>query len=532
MKISTNNLEATPFLIVGSGIAGLYTALKLSELDEVTLITKETLEESNTAYAQGGIAAAVSPSDSPELHFEDTINAGAGICLPDAVKLLVNDGPERVKELIQLGVPFDSQAGFPALTREAAHSRSRVLHADGDATGREISRALTQQVLANPRIKIKENYFVAALLTAGERCHGALAIDPDGNYHGFYAKATVLATGGCGQIFTDTTNPAVATGDGMAIAFRAGAPLADLEFVQFHPTALHLPNAPRFLITEAVRGEGGILRNNQGVRFMPSYHESAELAPRDIVSRCLLMEMEKTGDDQAYLDLSALEPTHIKSRFPNIFETCLTYGLDITKEPIPIAPAVHYMMGGIVIDLHGRAALPHLFACGEVACPGVHGANRLASNSLLDGLVFAHRIVAYLAEHQLDYLPVPPELEANLSAETNPAQVEEDLQFLKKLATTKLGIIRRNEDLLAAARLLAPDSFMEQPSFTHKYLELQNMRLVARLMVNAALQRTESRGSHYRSDYPATDANWVKRIIHYPNQTKILSATTPLHWTW
>ncbi|NLW55282.1 MAG: L-aspartate oxidase [Firmicutes bacterium] len=532
MKIATNNLQTTPFLIIGSGIAGLYTALKLSELDEVTLLTKETLAESNTSYAQGGIAAAVSPADSPELHFQDTIKAGAGLCLPDAVKILVNEGPERVKELMQLGVPFDTQAGKLALTREAAHCCPRVLHADGDATGRQISQTLIKQVLANPRIKLKENSFVAALLTADGRCYGALALDPVGRQHGYLAKATVLATGGCGQIFADTTNPQVATGDGMAIAFRAGAPLADLEFVQFHPTALYLPEAPRFLITEAVRGEGGILRNQQGVRFMPSYHEAAELAPRDVVARSLLTEMGKTGTDHVYLHLSALEPSHIKSRFPNIYETCLAYGLDITKEPIPVAPAMHYMMGGIATDLYGRTALPHLFACGEVACPGVHGANRLASNSLLDGLVFGHRIFAYLAGQRLASLPVPPEVEATLSAETALAQVEEDRQALKALVGAKLGIIRREEDLLTAAQILTPVVLPKGPSLTRKYLELQNMRLLARLMVNAALQRTESRGGHFRADYPTTDPKWEKRLLHYPNQTKFLSATTPFHWNW
>ncbi len=532
IKVSTNNSESTPFLVIGSGIAGLYTALKLSELAEVTLITKETLEESNTAYAQGGIAVALSPSDSPKLHYADTLSVGAGICLPAAVEALVSEGPARVKELIRLGVPFDSQGGEPVFTREAAHSRSRVLHADGDATGREISRALTKQVLSNPRIQIKENYFVAALLTGPEGCYGALAFDETGKNRTVLAKATILATGGCGQIYADTTNPQVATGDGMAIAFRAGVPLSDLEFMQFHPTALHLPTAPRFLITEAVRGEGGILRTKQGLRFMPAYHQLAELAPRDIVTRCILQELQKTGDDHVYLDLSALTPTQIKNRFPNIFETCLTYGLDITKEPIPVAPAAHYMMGGIAIDLNGRTGLPHLFACGEVANSGVHGANRLASNSLLDGLVFGHRIFSYLQAHHLDFSRIPAEFEVTLSGETNPAEVDQDLQFLKKLASAELGIIRQEKGLLAASQMLAPVYSDEQPPFNHKYLELQNMRLIVRAMITATLKRTESRGSHYRSDYPTTDPAWAKRIIHYPNQLKLLPAATLYNWSW
>jgi L-aspartate oxidase len=532
ISISTTGLEHTSFLVVGSGIAGLYTALKLSEFAEVTLITKETLEESNTAYAQGGIAAAISPSDSPELHYEDTIRVGAGICLPAAVKILVNEGPERVRELISLGVPFDCQAGEPALTREAAHSRSRILHADGDATGREISRALTHDVINNPRIKIKENIFVAALLTGPEGCYGILALEETGETKCFLSGATILATGGCGQIFSDTTNPKVATGDGMAVAFRAGAALSDMEFMQFHPTALYLPTAPRFLISEAVRGEGGLLRNKQGVRFMPSYHEQAELAPRDIVARSIFCEMKKTGDDHVYLDLSSLAPDRIKSRFPNIYETCLEYGVDITKEMIPVAPAAHYMMGGIATDLWGRTALPHLFACGEVANSGVHGANRLASNSLLDGLVLGHRIFEYFKTHKLSFSELPQELKAEINGETDPATIKNDLNFLKMLVSKELGIIRNQEGLEFLLHQLSSSSSGENSSLKPQYLELQNMRLIARLMATAALERKESRGSHFRSDYPAPDPSWIKRIFQFPVRTEIHSADKVYNWPW
>jgi L-aspartate oxidase len=532
INLSTAGQSVAPFLVIGSGIAGLYTALKLAEIDAVTLITKDTLEESNTSYAQGGIAVALSPADSPELHYTDTIQAGAGLCLPPAVAALVHEGPERVQELITWGVPFDAEAGTLLMTREAAHSYPRVLHADGDATGREITKILAQRVLAHPQITVKENHYAVALLTGEGGCYGALVLDENGIQTSLLAEATVLTTGGCGQIFTDTTNPAVATGDGLALAFLAGAPLADLEFVQFHPTALHLDGAPCFLITEAVRGEGGILRNQKGIRFMPSYHEQAELAPRDVVARSVWSEMAKTGADHVYLDLSLLSADLIKRRFPNIYETCLRYGLDITKAPIPVAPAAHYMMGGIAIDLHGRTALPRLFACGEVANPGVHGANRLASNSLLDGLVFGHRIFEYLKEHPRTSPALPPELTAVFPTETNPENLTADRLALKELASTHLGIIRRAEDLQNAQRLLVPLTPEAPRALSRPYLELQNMRLLVRLMLNAALARQESRGSHFRVDYPEPDPAWTKRIVLSAAGIDSIPADQPFTWPW
>lgn len=532
ITVATTGLKVAPFLVIGSGIAGLYTALKLAEIAEVTLVTKETLKESNTTYAQGGVAVALSASDSPDLHYTDTIKAGAGLCLPAAVDVLVNEGPERVKELLAMGVPFDTEAGALVTTREAAHSRPRVLHADGDATGREISKTLVKLVQTNPQITVMENHYAVALLTGAEGCYGVLTLDENQNQTCLLAQATILATGGCGQLYLNTTNPEVATGDGVALAFHAGAPVADLEFVQFHPTALRLPDTPCFLITEAVRGEGGILRNAHEDRFMPSYHHQAELAPRDVVARSVLLEMLKTGTDHVYLDLSLLGPELTKHRFPNIYETCLSYGLDITKAPIPVAPAAHYMMGGVATDLYGRTGVPHLFACGEVANSGVHGANRLASNSLLDGLVFGHRILTYLQTHQLSFNQLPAELEATFSAETNPAQVTADRLTLQQLASTELGIIRQENGLCQAQHYLTATDLQQVPALTPDYLELQNLRLFAQLLVTAACARQESRGSHYRLDYPDPNPAWTKRIIQSPQGTSTIPVEQPFTWRW
>lgn len=546
LKISNKGLPYTSFLVIGSGIAGLYTALKLSELGEVTLVTKETLAESNTAYAQGGIAAAISPSDSPELHYEDTIKVGVGLCQPDAVRVLVREGPQRVRELLELGVPFDQTAGEPALTQEAAHSRKRILHADGDATGREISRALTEHVLKNPRIRVIEDRFAVALLTADGICHGTLTmgkrVNRQEDCQPILAGATILCTGGCGRVYSATTNPQVATGDGMAIAYRAGAPLTDMEFMQFHPTALFLPPAPRFLISETVRGEGALLRNKRGERFMPGYHGQAELAPRDVVSRAIYLEMEKTGTDHVYLDLSALTPEQIRSRFPNIYETCYEYGLDITKEPIPVSPAAHYMMGGIVTDLWGRTGLPFLFSCGEVANTGVHGANRLASNSLLEGIVFGHRIYEYLKEHTPLSPPSHDSFEAEIETMTDPGLLKGSISKLQDLMSKSMGIMRNQAELTRAQLLLAEDedrcnvvpiSQIDHNPIYEEYLELQNMQLVARLMIQAALLRTESRGSHYRTDFPKTNPEWKKRIILFKKgQAKTVPGDAIPNWSW
>lgn len=505
--------EHAPFLIVGSGIAGLYTALKLSELGQVILLTKDRLEESNTTYAQGGIAAAIDPQDSPELHYEDTMRVGVGLCLPDAVSVLVHEGPSRVRELMAYGVPFDLLEGEPALTKEAAHSRRRILHADGDATGREISRSLVNHVIENPKITVYEEAMVISLLINDNCCAGVLAQMADGELCSFGAGATILCTGGCGQVYAATTNPPVATGDGIALAYAAGAAISNMEFVQFHPTALFAPPAPRFLISETVRGEGGLLRNIRGERFMPGYHELAELAPRDVVARSILKEMERTGSDHVVLDLSALSSEQIKNRFPNIYETCQQYGLDITQHPIPVAPAAHYLMGGIYTDFFGRTTLPGLYACGETADPGVHGANRLASNSLLEGLVFGHRITEYLQQHPVEAKPINSDTQVHIHQETSPEMVNSDRRLLQEIMSAQMAIVRNGPGLNEALDALSESPANSPLCLDPAYLELQHLRIVARLMIRAALLRTESRGSHFREDFPLPNPDWKCRII-------------------
>ncbi|MGE5528982.1 MAG: L-aspartate oxidase [Patescibacteria group bacterium] len=500
------------FLVIGSGLAGLYTALQLAKLGRVALVTKAALEESNTFFAQGGIAAALDPGDSPALHFQDTLAAGAGLCRTEAVEVLVNEGPDRVRELIELGVPFDRGLHGVALTREAAHSRRRILHALGDATGKAISQSLAALVRRHEAVTVWENTMAAALLVGERGCGGALAA-ADGGMRAFTARATVLCTGGCGQLYPVTTNPGVATGDGIALAYMAGAQVTDMEFMQFHPTALSLPGAPHFLISETVRGEGGVLRNAKGERFMPSYHAQADLAPRDVVARAIAAEMAGAGVDHVWLDLGAMTPERIRTRFPNIHETCRHYGLDITREPIPVAPAAHYMMGGIHTDLWGRSSVPGLFACGEVACTGVHGANRLASNSLLEDLVFAHRIAEHLAREAeaaapaASLRPAPlPEIPAGITPEAG-------LGDLRRTMAAAAGITRNGKDLnQAMARLKPAPGSPVRPEAPPPVLEWANMSLVAGLMLQAAFLRSESRGCHYRVDYPEADPSWERRL--------------------
>ena len=501
------------YLVIGSGLAGLYTALKLAKLGSVALVTKAGLEESNTFFAQGGIAAAIDPKDSPLLHYQDTIAAGAGLCRTEAVEVLVNEGPDRVRDLIELGVPFDRGTEGVALTKEAAHSRHRILHALGDATGRAISQALAARVKEDSHITIWEHTMVTALLLAEDTCGGADAVNTNGGWLRFLAEATVLCTGGCGQLYAITTNPDVATGDGVVLAYMAGAQVTDMEFMQFHPTALVLPGTPHFLISETVRGEGGVLRNAADERFMVKYHELADLAPRDIVARAIADELAKTGGDHVTLDLSALSAERIKSRFPNIYETCRQYGLDISTAPIPVAPAAHYMMGGVATDLWGRSSLAGLFACGEVACTGVHGANRLASNSLLEDLVFAHRIAMLLADKPLSLpdperlLPVP---EVRLPVTEDPHGLTKDL---RQLMTNAAGIARTGGGLAAA--LDRSRSFkLETPAMDTSLAsrESGNMLTVMKLILQAAFLRTESRGCHFRTDCPQADPIWARRL--------------------
>src|SRR5580765_1490976 len=383
----------TDFIVIGSGVAGLRASIELAENgSNVTVLTKDKASESNTEYAQGGVAVVLSEDDNAELHEDDTLVAGAGLCDPPAVETLVTEGTTYIKQLIDWGTEFDREGGKLLMGQEAAHSRRRILHAHGDSTGAEFVRSLIAQAAAEKTINLTPFANTESLIVADGRCVGVRFLDPIlRGPREIYAKAVIMCTGGAGQLYLHTTNPPVATGDGMAMAYFAGAEMADMEFIQFHPTALSLENAPRFLLTEAMRGEGGLLKNKYGERFMPNYDERAELAPRDIVSRSIVAEMRRTGTRSVYLDMTALDEEFLKHRFPTIYETCLRYGLNIATDMLPVSPASHYCMGGIRTDLWGRSTLAGLYAAGEVSCTGVHGANRLASNSLLEGLVFGAR---------------------------------------------------------------------------------------------------------------------------------------------
>ncbi|MEJ6952496.1 L-aspartate oxidase [Natronospora cellulosivora (SeqCode)] len=514
----------TDFLIVGSGIAGLYTALKLSNLGSVLVLTKEQIEDSNTQFAQGGIAAVLDKGDSWQLHMKDTLQAGAGICNPEAVQVLVTEGPARVKELIKLGTKFDHIEGELSLTKEGAHSRRRILHARGDATGVEIRESLTRMLHANENIELRENAFMVDLLTAKDnpsRVAGAWAIA--NNKHTVYkARAIILASGGCSRVYLNTSNPEVTTGDGIAAAYRAGADIMDMEFIQFHPTTFYNPEASSFLISESVRGEGAVLRNKEGKRFMPDYHPQADLAPRDVVARAIVNEARKDGKAHVCLDARDLGDDYIESRFPTIFKTLYKSGFDMRKELIPVVPAAHYSMGGILTDTYGRTSLEGLYACGEVACTAVHGANRLASNSLLEGLVFGHRIYASLkGEIEKGSFFTERNVIAESIIKDKLSQFESssntDYRYLRNefraLMSKKAGI-ERNADCLK--ELL---NWLENKEKEIKYyqglkaLELQNILINGTLIAKAALFRKESRGGHYRNDYKHADKSWSRKHI-------------------
>jgi len=499
------------YLIVGSGIAGLYAALLARRHGSVCVVTKGSIDECNTKYAQGGIAAAIGADDNPELHLRDTIEAGAGLVDEGAARILVESAPDRIHDLVDFGVPFDSTDGEVALGREAAHSRNRILHAGGDSTGAHIEISLSSLARMS-RITIKEHVQVEEVAVERGRAAGLLALDTRSNAtERFDGQAIVLATGGCGQLFRVSTNPEVATADGVALAYRAGAEVQDMEFIQFHPTALRLPGVPIFLISEAVRGEGAVLRNGAGERFMPAYHEQAELAPRDVVARAILSEMQKTGADRVYLDITHLPAARVSARFPQIYRYCLDHGVDMTKEPIPVSPAAHYMMGGVRTNTWGETNVRGLYACGEAACTGVHGANRLASNSLLETVVFAKRIVQRTLEANGEAAEMTPDARA-LPAASDASSPPPDRASLQALMWDKVGIVRDGQGLAQAAQQIAGWREALPPPNDRPSHELANMLLAGQMMAEAALLREESRGAHYRTDFPSRRDEWRRHI--------------------
>jgi L-aspartate oxidase len=502
-------------LIIGSGITGLYVALRARELGlRPTIVTKGRLDESNTRYAQGGIAAAIGPEDSTPLHLEDTVRAGAGLVDRAAARILTSEAPARIADLVRYGVPFDTVEGQIALGREAAHSRARILHAGGDATGYSIEEALKHRVI-EAGIEAHERTVLRALRPVDRSGPVAVLSDPDGRGVEVQTpRPVVLATGGAGSLYRHTTNPSVATGEGVAIAFRAGALVTDMEFIQFHPTVFWREGAPRYLITEAVRGEGAVLRNEAGERFMTRYHRDAELAPRDVVARAIEEEIQRSGHATVYLDATGIPRDRFFARFPSITRFLAAYGLDPSRDLIPVTPVAHYMIGGVTTDLEGRTSLPELYAAGEVASNGVHGANRLASNSLLEGLVFGERVVRQLL-HPVAGAPAPPSRLLRVARAPGEGRPEEPRQFdeVRDLLWEDVGIVRSAAGLKSAlaafeelAHALEPVDDRGLPG------PIANAALTASLIARAALTRTESRGVHFRSDWPKPREAWRRHI--------------------
>ena len=519
------------YLVLGSGIAGLSFALKVAARGRVAIVTKKNRAESNTNYAQGGIASVTSKEDSFEMHVRDTLEAGAGLCREQVVRNIIEEGPARIAELIQLGMRFSereaprSGARELDLGKEGGHSKRRILHAK-DVTGREIERALLEAIAAQPNIQIFENHIAIDLITTqklglegANRCLGAYVLEKStGEVKTVVAPNVLLATGGCGKVYLYTTNPDIATGDGVAMAYRAGAAIANMEFIQFHPTCLYHPKAKSFLISEAVRGEGGVLKSIEGIEFMDQAHPLKSLAPRDVVARAIDSEMKRTGADHVLLDITHKPARFLIDRFPNIYQTCLHYGIDMTKEPIPVVPAAHYQCGGVLTDVDGATEIAGLYAVGEVACTGLHGANRLASNSLLEALVCAHRAAQLLAAN-----PQPAskaEIPAWQSGQAHDADemvvVSHNWDEIRRLMWDYVGIVRTNKRLQRAQKRIANlqeeiQEYYWDFKVNNDLLELRNIATVAQLIVACALQRPESRGLNFNLDYPTSNPEYAQR---------------------
>ncbi len=519
----------TDVLVIGSGIAGLFAALRISEYAEVVLITKKEKNESNTNYAQGGIASVIDPSDTFEKHIEDTLIAGAGLCHRNTVEIIVKEGPKRIYDLINLGTEFTKKNGKLDLAKEGGHSMPRIVHAK-DLTGREVERALVQQVIENKNIRLIENTIAIDLITEhnvqqlknsplnNRNCWGAYALNCDTNQVlKISSKATVLATGGLGQVYLHTTNPQIATGDGYAMAYRAGAKIGNMEFVQFHPTSFYSPkrnnNSPAFLISEAVRGFGGILRTRDGEAFMPKYDSRKDLAPRDIVARAIDNELKKRGDEFVYLDITHRKKDEIIDHFPNIFQHCFDNGIDISKEFIPVVPAAHYSCGGVVVDEYSRASLKGLYACGEVSMTGVHGANRLASNSLLEAVVFAQRaaenIKQFIKKETSEISGIPDWDDSGTLSPDEKILITHSSKEVKQVMWDYVGIVRSNLRLERAERRIhniftETEEFYKRTKVFEDILELRNISACAHMIIKSAKKRKESRGLHYTLDYPAS----------------------------
>ena len=521
------------FLVIGSGIAGLDFALKASKSGTVTLLTKRNISESATFYAQGGIASVLSEEDTFEAHIKDTLYAGAGLCDQEIVELVVRDGPARINELIELGVKFSERAGAATgldLGKEGGHSKRRIVHAE-DLTGRAVEQALVAAVRSNPDITVFENHIAVDLISHSkfvasaekEAVWGAYALDKEtGAVNTFLAKATVLATGGAGKVYLYTSNPDIATGDGIAMSYRVGAKIANMEFIQFHPTCLYHPRAKSFLISEAVRGEGGLLRLKDGTAFMKAYHPMADLAPRDIVARAIDHELKKSGDDCVYLDMTSKPAAFVKDRFPNIHAKCLEFGFDMTKEPLPVVPAAHYTCGGVKTDRDGQTSLRGLYAIGETACTGLHGANRLASNSLLEALVFAERAsnhAVQMVKSERAQIPPIPAWQTGGAVESEEAVViTQNWDEIRRFMWNYVGIVRTDKRLERAERRMnllknEINEYYWDFTITNNLVELRNIATVAELIIKSARMRKESRGLHYNTNYPERDEKFLRDTI-------------------